>query len=233
MGQPTAKGDLLKMSKPAISASLETSIGCRLLFSVALLTLDLATWSYGPQGGTCQMPSMASHTQAINSTGASQEPEWLRFQRESCPRTQWTQGSLLIQNSLTSDGCAWRQEPLKFMECPKTAAKDTFSQGARPLARVGIGCTGTLRKALLLLFLVVQTPKQSWWHLHRECPTPGLCWIWLNPCFSGSYSPTLSNAANPVDLLRLVPLSCGSSDGLLLVDYIERPHGIFYAEPTK
>ena len=47
------------------------------------------------------------------------------------------------------------------MECPKTAAKDTFSLGARPLARNGLGCTGFLRKALLLLFPVVQTPFTS------------------------------------------------------------------------
>ncbi len=47
------------------------------------------------------------------------------------------------------------------MECPEAAAKDIFSQGARPLARVVSSFKDTRRQALWLFFLEVPTPFTS------------------------------------------------------------------------
>ena len=111
----------------------------------------------------------------------------------------------------------------------RNGCQDTFNQIARPLARVGFGSSGAPQKALLLLFLMMPTPSTSfnsfpsypilnpasWMENPKHCPggtfiqgaqpLPCPCWIWLNLCFSGSISSPLSNGANTIHLLQLVP----------------------------
>ena len=47
------------------------------------------------------------------------------------------------------------------MKYPEAAISDIFSQGARPLTRVGPEFTGTPRKVLIILFSRVPTPFTS------------------------------------------------------------------------
>ena len=55
------------------------------------------------------------------------------------------------------------------MDCPEMVAKDTFGQGARLLARDGLGSSGVPLNAMLILFTTTPIPSTSFNSLPR-CP---------------------------------------------------------------
>ena len=132
--------------------------------------------------------------------------------------------------------------------------KGSFSQDARPLARVGFGGADAILKAFFSSFErhqfrlppstrsrviplqirlpVWKTPKLALTSLSSRVPDP---WPVLY-CFSQSTFSPLSNGANSVHLLQLVP-ELPHFPLALPMDYcwftrLYGPHGIFNVQPT-